>query len=279
MRLLVTHIFVLSLFLSPLRNVAQTLDVGLLAGGSYYYGDIINFNLQPEAIKPSFGAFVRYNMTPSFSIRGNAMYCRIFAADSNLRTNNADTKWQRFRNLAFYTDIFELSGVLEYNFIQDNTMGGYVRNRYIPYVFGGLGVFYFEPKAIHPITGESINLRPLKLNGTSYSPVALAVPFGLGVRCYLNGNWQVGLEMGLRFTSTTYLDDISGSAKYPNADQLPNDDARIMVSRNVNSMNPTTQMVSIFEGKPRGKINYTTDFYYIYGLTITYKISENFGRF
>ncbi|MES2779965.1 MAG: DUF6089 family protein [Bacteroidota bacterium] len=279
MRLYFTQLFIVfGLLLSPLRNMAQSIELGTLAGGSYYYGDICNTSFQQASIKPAFGVFGRYNITPSFSVRGNLMYCRVFAADSNLKDNN-DTKWQRSRNLAFYSDVYEASGVLEYNFIQDNTVGGYVRNRFVPYVFGGVGVFYFDPKAIHPITGDPIALRPLKLNGTSYSPIALAFPFGMGVRCYINGNWQVGLEMGIRYTSTTYLDDIGGKSKYPNAELLPNDDARIMASRNQNSINASTQMVSNFEGKPRGKIDYINDIYFIYGITVSYKFNKSFGGF
>ncbi|MES2559439.1 MAG: DUF6089 family protein [Bacteroidota bacterium] len=279
MKLRITQLLVIcTLFAFPYRSAAQSFELGALAGGSYYYGDIVNYSFQSESIKPSFGVYGRYNITPSFSVRANLMYCRIFAADSNLDETN-DTRWQKSRNLAFYSDIFEASGVMEYNFIEDNTNGGYVRNRFIPYVFGGVGVFYFNPKAIHPITGDPIALSPLKLNGSSYSPIAFAVPFGFGVRCYINGSWQVGLEMGIRYTSTTYLDDISGESTYPDAELLPSDDARIMASRNKNSINSNTQMVSNYEGKPRGKIDYINDLYYIYGVTVSYKLSNGFGKF
>lgn len=271
------YVFLIGFLLSP-ASKAQYVDIGALAGGSYYYGDIVNYTFEPKSIKPSFGIFARYQMTPKLSLRANLMYCRLFGADSNLKETES-TKWQKSRNLAFYSDVYEASGILEYNFIKDNTNSNYVRNRFIPYSFGGIGVFYFDPKAIHPISGDPISLRPLKLNGVSYSPVSMAIPFGVGIRCYINGTWQVGLEMGIRYTFTTFLDDISGDATYPSPETLPNDDARIMVSRNQNSMNQTTQMVTNFGGKPRGKIDYINDLYYIYGITISYRISEHFGGF
>lgn len=245
-------------------------ELGILAGLSYYYGDIVNFNLQAESLKPAAGVLFRYHITPSITLRGNAMYCRIFAADSNLRVT-PDTKWQRARNLAFYSDIFELSGMVEWNLIPDKNRGRRIQQRFIPYLFAGVGVFHFEPKAIHPITGESIELRPLKLDGNSYSPVAYAIPFGFGVRCYTSPNWQIGIEFGMRFTSTSHLDDIDGKSRYPNPESLTSNDARIMASRNKNSMNPATQMVSNFNGKPRGKIDYITDIYYINGITVSYR--------
>jgi hypothetical protein len=254
----------------PRTTSAQKIELGMLAGGSYYYGDIVNYSFQPESIKPAGGVFIRYHITPSLSLRGNLMYCRIFGADSNLTYSN-DTKWQKERNLAFYSDIFELSGIFEYNLIADENKGRKIRDRFIPYVFGGIGVFYFEPKAIHPITGQPIALRPLKLDGTSYSPVAYAMPLGAGIRVYVNKNWQIGLEFGMRFTTTSHLDDIDGSSKYPNPEKLASDDARIMASRNKNSLNPVTQMVPNISGKPRGKIDYITDIYFINGVTVSYR--------
>lgn len=271
------YVFLIGLLLSP-SSKAQKFEIGALVGGSYYYGDVVNYSFEPESIKPSFGVFYRHQLSPKVSLRGNLMYCRVFGADSNLR-ETADSKWQKMRNLAFYSDIFEASAVFEYNFIRDNTSSSFVRNRFIPYSFCGVGVFYFEPKAIHPISGDPVSLRPLKLNGVSYSPVSVAVPFGLGIRCYINATWQVGIEMGIRYTFTSFLDDIAGDATYPLPETLPNDDARIMVSRNRNSMNQTTQMVSNMAGKPRGKIDYLNDLYYIYGVTISYRFSRSFGDF
>jgi hypothetical protein len=274
---LILSIYIVLIY--PQKNLAQSINIGLFSGGSYYYGDIVNYSLQSESVKPSLGLFASYQVSPSISVRANLMYCRVFGADSNLKGNSSETKWQRDRNLAFYSDIFEVSGVMEYNFIKDNTKGGDVRNRYIPYAFVGIGSFYFEPKAIHPITGDPIELRPLKLNGVSYSPIALDIPLGIGFRCYVNSDLQIGLEMSARYTSTSYLHDIDGKAKYPDASNLPNDDARIMVSRNKNSMNPITQIGSNFSGKPRGKIDYINDLFFVYGITVLYKISSHFGRF
>ncbi len=242
----------------------------MLAGTSYYYGDIVNYELEPASIKPAAGLFMRYHLNPYLTLRGNVMYCRVFGADSNLQYIEGK-KWQRERNLAFYSDIFELSGMLEYNIIPDRNRGRTIHTRCIPYVYAGVGVFHFEPMAIHPITGEPIALRPLRLDGSAYSPIAFAMPLGVGLRFYLNKNWQVGLDFGMRLTTTSHLDDIDGNSKYPNPENLASDDARIMASRNHNSLNHSTQMVPNIAGKPRGKIDYITDIYFINGITVSYR--------
>lgn len=249
---------------------AQRAEFGMLAGGSYYYGDIVN-SFQPKSVGPGLGILFRYHLNSKMALRANFMYCRVMGADSNLAFNS-ETKWQKARNLAFYSDIIEVSGMIEYNLINDNNRGKLISSHFVPYVFGGVGLFYFEPMAINPVTGKAIALRPLQLEGASYSPVAIAFPLGGGMRFYITQNWQIGVEVGLRVTSTSHLDDITGTSTYPDPEILPNDNARVMSVRNTNSVNKETQMTCTFAGKPRGKIDYITDMYAIGGVTVSYRL-------
>lgn len=258
-------IFVLTLsIVTAVNSYGQKTEIGLLLGGSYYYGDIVNTNhIQTQTIHQAGGIFFRKHFSKKVCVRGNFMYARLGAADSNLVDNKSS--FQESRNLAFYTDVFELSGVVEYNLIPDNNKSRRIVNRLIPYVYGGLGLFYFEPKAIHPITGNPINLRPLKLDGSTYSPIALAVPIGVGVRYYLNRNWQLGFDLGIRVTSTSHIDDIAGDSRYADPATLPSEDAKIMLDRSANGMFSAG-------GDKRGKLTYITDIYAIGGITLTYRL-------
>ena len=47
--------------------------------------------------------------------------------------------------------------------------------------------------------------------GTTYGPVAICIPMGLGLKKAFNGNGGIKLEFGFRFTNTDYLDDVSGN--------------------------------------------------------------------
>jgi hypothetical protein len=60
-------------------------------------------------------------------------------------------------------------------------------------------------------------LQPLHTEGQGqperdkpYSLVTLAIPMGFGVRYKLNDNFNIGAEIGLRYTFTDYLDDVGG---------------------------------------------------------------------
>ncbi|MES2558617.1 MAG: DUF6089 family protein [Bacteroidota bacterium] len=267
MKLKIRTFLLAIIFLAAGRSYAQKTEIGILLGGSYYYGDIINTTyIQSQAIHQAGGLFLRKHLNKKFCLRVNLMYARLGAADSNL-IDNTENIFQRKRNLAFFADVFEVSGVIEYNLIPDHNRGRRIKNRFIPYIYGGLGLFYFEPKAIHPITGNAIALRPLKLDGSSYSPVALAVPLGIGFRYYLTKNWQLGLDLGMRLTSTSHLDDITGDSRYPDPTTLASEDAVIMSDRSDGRLFPP--------GENRGKIRFITDVYFIGGVTLTYRLWPN----
>ncbi len=38
----------------------------------------------------------------------------------------------------------------------------------------------------------------------------MALPIGFGLRYAINTQWRIGLQAGYRFTTTDYLDDVSG---------------------------------------------------------------------
>lgn len=250
-----------------LKANAQKTEIGVLLGVSTYYGDIVN-NFDPNTFRFSGGLFMRYHLNQRWVIRGNLAYARVTGADSVSK----DSEFQRNRNMSFYTDIIELSGVAEYNLIADKNKGRRVKTPIIPYVYGGLGVFYYQPWAIYPVTGKPIELRPLKTDGSSYSTIALCIPVGVGVRFYLNRTWQLGFDFGARFTSTSHIDDVAGNSVYPDPSQLPSAAARIMYDPSKAPKDPDTGIGYGKPGKIRGKIKNLNDMYFIAGVTLSYRL-------
>ena len=53
---------ILILFISTFNSNAQKTELGILAGGSYYYGDVVNNTIQLKTIGPGFGVFMRYHI-------------------------------------------------------------------------------------------------------------------------------------------------------------------------------------------------------------------------
>jgi hypothetical protein len=255
----------LSLFF--LKANAQKTEVGVLLGVSSYYGDIVN-TYDPSTFRFAGTFFLRYHLDPRLAIRANLAYARVTGADSNSK----DSEFQRNRNMSFFTDIIELSAVAEYNLIADKNKGRRVRTPFIPYVYGGIGVFYYEPWATYPVTGQPIRLRPLQTDGSSYSPIAICIPVGIGFRIYLSRNWQLGAELGARLTSTSHIDDVDGNSKYPDPADLPSDAARVMYDPNPSPKDPDTGIGYGKPGKVRGKVENINDIYFIGGVTLSYRL-------
>jgi len=241
---------------------AQNLEVGALAGLSHYYGDVSN-EFHVENIRYAGYIFVRKHVSQRVVLRGNLGYIRIVGIDSI-----SSSIYQQRRNLNFYTDIIELSSQVEYNLVDDKTRGRRIKNYTIPYVFAGIGGIYFTPYTI--FNNNTYNLAAVGASGTSYSQLALVIPVGAGVRYYLTPNWQVGFEFGIRFTSTSDLDDIRGESLWPDPASLPTNDARYLLNRSNVSLDPGGYKYK--PGYKRGKIEYITDTYVAYGLTVSYKL-------
>lgn len=177
-------------------------------GTSHYFGDIggwskdenilglRDFNLTQTRPNIYFG--FRYKLYENLALKLNLIFGYLHGDDSGGANES--------RNFKFYTAIFEPSFQVEYAFIKEKEAMSYLMmkgrgmSQFNPslssYVFLGLGGAFFN------IT-EKENLQYFNLE---YSPVALVVPLGIGLKLGLNTNWSIGFELGGRFTTSDYLD-------------------------------------------------------------------------
>lgn len=263
------------LFCGISKVLAQKTEIGILVGGSYYYGDIVNDFNQFSSIHGAGGLYLRYHITENLAVKGFAGYCRVGAADSV----NSTSSYQKNRNLSFWSDILEGSVQLEYSFVKDITRGRRLRNRFIPYVFAGLGAFNFTSWANYTNTSgmtSAVKLEGLQTEGKAYTPIAICLPFGIGFRYKITSNWNAGFELGVRYTTTSYIDDIGGAtAKYPNIAAVKYEAGKALTFRSKNRSFESDNM-GVPEGSLRGKIA-ISDLYMIYGLTIGYRMGVSGG--
>lgn len=192
-----------------LTSFAQSFEIGVSLSGSSYMGDLAPrvVNISTSKLHPAPGVFFRYNAHPFFSARLNFYRGKISADDSF-----AKDKYRRKRNLSFESNITEMSLIGEINLFGYDGMN--LQTRYSPYIFAGVSVFRFNPKA--NIDGELVDLQPLGTEGQGmpgfgarYGLTQLAVPIGVGVKFAIDDRFAVGVEFGIRLTSTDYLDDVS----------------------------------------------------------------------
>lgn len=249
---------------------AQYFEVGIVLGAANYFGDVQNGEIKTSEYHPTIGMRGRYNLSKHLSVGGHLLQGRISGADRNA-TRVVDQE----RNLSFRSDIIEvgLTGELylsAFNIPADK--------RSAPYLFGGVSVFHFQPKTLY--NGDWINLRPIGTEGQGradyeapYSLVSVAVPFGLGLKFALNNRMNISLSLGLRYTFTDYLDDVSGL--YPNIALLRETDPRaadlsFRTSERFGNLLPNPV------GMPRGDAS-NNDWYFIGGLTISFNLTNKYG--
>jgi len=194
---------------------AQDREVGLLLGTAQYQGDLSTTHLTLNESKPGVGIFMRYYFGPRINFKGAFNY-GVVAGDDN---NNSDFEGGSHyrRNLSFKSNIWELSGQVEFNILP--YISNSKRYRFAPYVFAGASLYRFNPKA--ELNGKWYALQPLGTEGQGlpgekdmYSRIQGAIPYGFGIKYSLGHFWNIGLEIGQRKLFTDYLDDVS--TDYPN---------------------------------------------------------------
>jgi len=229
------YFLILSLFFSPILCFAQKWDIGFHGGLAGYQGEInllnpLKFN------EPDFGAHVRRNLDPNFSIRLGFDQAWILGEDS--KSKNPD---QIQRNLSFESSITEASLVFEFNFFKFNPFDR--QEKFSPYLMAGLGGFIYNPYTY--LNGNKVFLRTVGTEGqlipppnrlsyypSQYGTVSWNIPVGVGIKYHLKGNWSLNAEYGYRFTFTDYLDDIGGL--YPDVTNVnPNSDLYLLSDRSV----------------------------------------------
>ncbi|MBR0073673.1 MAG: outer membrane beta-barrel protein [Bacteroidales bacterium] len=198
----------LLLALLPLLAHTQSLrkdaEIGLMLGAMNYIGDL-NSQSMLGKVNPAASAIFRYDFHSRWAVQFGIAY-------GNVEGGNPDDI--ELRNLSFRSHVIEGSLTVQFNFVPYQN-GAYAQ-RFTPYMFAGIGVFGFNPKAMY--NGSWYELQPLCTEGQGlaqfpdrkpYSLVQLCVPFGLGIKCRIGKYFTVGAEYGFRKTWTDYLDDVS----------------------------------------------------------------------
>ena len=75
-----TAVLITVILLFQAKIYAQTMEVGLFGGGSYYLGDI-NPGMHLQQIKPAVGVIARYNHDTRWSLRLSALTGKIAGSD------------------------------------------------------------------------------------------------------------------------------------------------------------------------------------------------------
>jgi hypothetical protein len=189
-------------------------EFGLTLGVAHYFGDL-NTRAALNRPKPALGAFFRKQFGNYVALRAAVHYAHVGYSD--IYSSN---EFQKRRNLSFNSDIWEFGLMGDFNFFK--FVPGEPGYQFTPYVTLGLGVFSYDPYAY--LNSTKYFLRPLGTEGQGsttypdkkpYKTLAMCFPIGMGIKYNINRNLNFSLEVTYRYTSTDYLDDVSGTYAGP----------------------------------------------------------------
>lgn len=241
------------LFILPGAS-AQTLELGLFGGGSYYLGEL-NTAMHFVETQPAYGLVARFNLNERWAVRGSFSRGMVKSDDSRFASIPD-------QGLNFESTINDVSVVAEFNFWEYFT--GSKRNYFTPYIFGGIGFFTFNPKSY-----DGVALQPLGTEGQNenfdgrdpYNKWGVSIPFGFGFKYSLSERFGMGIEWGMRKTFTDYIDDVSTSY-YLSSDNIDPNNTAQMLSDPSRTHQPYMQ---------RGDDS-KWDWFNFFGISFTYKI-------
>lgn len=250
-----SQLVVLSI-LFTFHSLAQSVDeFGLIAGGSYYMGDL-NPYTHFNNYNYNFGGVFRRSLdNKQIVLRAHLMYGKVTAESAS-------------SNLSFRSTILEIGPALEINFMPFE-IGEKKKYKGTPYLFGGITYFKMNPQTNN--NGDWVSLQTLGTEGqgssqnpnNQYKSQQISLPAGLGVKINLSKRFALSAEYGIRKTFTDYLDDVSGT--YVDLTQLEIENGTL-----ASDLSKSYGINGLQRGNSQNK-----DWYSIYGVMLSFRILPN----
>lgn len=195
--------FLLFLFVCSCYHArSQKLFADFFLGAANYNGDLGGPQIPPIHSHPAFGLGLYYEINNRMGLKADLNYGKISGSDKYGGTN-------KDRNLSFTSTITEFAFTFQY------ILFDLYDYKVSPYFFIGVSKFAFNPYT-KDTKGNIVYLTELNTEGQGfyqdrkeYKTKQTAIPFGGGLMWAINDNKRISLFMGIRKTSTDYLDDVS----------------------------------------------------------------------
>jgi Domain of unknown function (DUF6089) len=218
-------------FLPTHLNAQSKFEFGINVGPSNFLGDLggtqgkgqtflKDNNIQMTKLMK--GLFVSYNVNPYIGIRAAVNIGLLEGADSVIKGMGGLEEARLVRNQHFKSPLFEanISAELYPTAIFESDPTDVV-HKFRPYGIVGIGVFHFNPQAQYidnSGNAQWVDLHGLRTEGQGmpnhpdrkvYNLTQVNVPYGVGVKYFINETFNLSFEVVNRLTFTDYIDDVS----------------------------------------------------------------------
>lgn len=249
------------------ESYKQEGEFGIGVGLSHYFGDL-NTNAALNRPKFSGGIYFLKQFNNYVALKVAANYA--FLGYSDVYSKNPV---QVERNLSFNSSVWEFSLAGQFNFFK--FIPGVEGYNYTPYISLGAGVFSYDPYAY--LNGEKYYLRPLGTEGQGsalypdrrqYSSMAVCFPLSVGFKYAISDKVNVFGEVGYRFTTSDYIDDVSTTYAPDAFPPLPNGQPSVAYQLQDRSLSGIG-----IKGRQRGNSS-QTDAYVLAHFGVSFNISS-----
>lgn len=180
----------------------HTSELGLGIGATNYKGEV-SPQYQFQNNRPALTIFYRRDISAPVTLRAGLTVGGLRASDANVEgANSSVPPLQNYRQLSMRGSVTELSGVVEYNFLDYHQRRDQHRVHLTPYLFIGLAGYYAHTttESQNPALQADFNRR-----GGQFS---IAIPAGVGMKVALTEHFNIGAEIGARKIFTDQLDHV-----------------------------------------------------------------------
>ncbi|MFN6375117.1 MAG: DUF6089 family protein [Chitinophagia bacterium] len=191
-------------------------------GGNAGKGATFLKDLTPSLTHFMTGFNVAYRPFEFINIRVSVNTGKVEGADSLIKGAGGYEEARKARNQHFRSNLNEAFLAAEiYPTAFFEYEPGDVMHKIRPYAILGIGVFNFNPQAqyVNPDGSKTwVDLKPLRTEGQGmpqfpdrkeYKLTQMNIPYGVGVKYFLNQNIALSFEIINRKTFTDYIDDVS----------------------------------------------------------------------
>jgi hypothetical protein len=253
-------------------------------GIASYFGEMCETGDCFSESKAQMNLGFRYRFRNNMSAKAEVQWYRIGGRDRRYSGGKLSETDRSNRNLSFRSDNYEITTAFQFDLFPNTKFFEPYSQRRAFNVYGiiGIGVSAYFPQAYYmDKTGNSeprwYYLRELRTEGKKYGVFTPILPMGIGARYKLSPTLDLAAEVAYRFTTTDYLDDVSGkhvSKSYFETAPIPDDKRHIAAA--LSDRRPEIGALPMPAGVIRGD-NSTNDGYYIISAKIEYTFTE--GRY
>ncbi len=170
-------------------------ELGIFVGKGNYNGELNpTQQFSNESGSLAIGGVFRYNLNPRYALKASVLFTEIKGSDEI-----ADLEFGQMRKASFESNLLELSGQIEFNFLEYEI--GNSTRAFSPYLFVGVSTFRYNPTTVQ----DEEEIRSASEEDNTWG---VALPFGIGMKVNLFGRLGLSAEWGFRKTGKDDMDGL-----------------------------------------------------------------------